>query len=178
MAIRILQGERELAKDNWRLGEIEVPFEPGGKGAARVGVQFEIDENGILKVLVRDTATGQDKLLQIASAAVDVSDESVEAMVSESVEHAFEDMNARLWTESKLKSDELLPAVAQALEVAGDALHPAQREQVEAGVAAVTAALESGDVRALKAANSLLDGATEELAAILVERALDERIGQ
>ena len=172
MAIRVLQGERELAKDNWRLGEIEVPFERGAKGSARVGVQFEIDENGILKILARDTATGEDRLLQIESAAVDVADESVESMISESVEHAFEDMNARIWTEAKLKSEELLPAVAQALEVAGDALDAAGRGRIDAGVAGVEAALHSGDARALKAANLALDQATEELAAILVERAM------
>ncbi|MDF1816897.1 MAG: Hsp70 family protein, partial [Verrucomicrobiales bacterium] len=43
MAVRILQGEREMAKDNWLLGEITVPFEPGPTGSARVGIQFEID---------------------------------------------------------------------------------------------------------------------------------------
>ena len=172
MSIRVLQGERELAKDNWRLGEIEVPFTPGGKGSARVGVQFEIDENGILKILARDVATGEDKLLQIDSAAVDVDDERVEAMVSESVEHAFDDMNARIWTEAKLKSDELLPAVAQALEVAGDGLDEAGRAEVERRVEAVREALDSEDVKQLKEANAALDEATEELAAILVERAM------
>jgi molecular chaperone DnaK len=173
MAIRVLQGERELAKDNWRLGEIELPFARGAKGSARVGVQFEIDENGILQILARDTATGEDHLLEIESAAVDVADESVETMVSESVEHAFADMNARLWTEAKMKSEELLPAVAQALEMAGDALDGDQRKRVGAGVAAVEEALAKADPRALKAANSALDQATEELAAILVERAMD-----
>jgi molecular chaperone DnaK len=49
MLIRILQGERELAKDNWELGRIEVPFPPGPKGSARVGVQFSLDADGILK---------------------------------------------------------------------------------------------------------------------------------
>lgn len=176
MAIRVMQGERELAKDNWRLGEIEVPFEAGPKGSARVGVQFEIDENGILRILVRDTATGEDQVLQIESAAVDVDDEKVEAMVAQSVEHAFEDMNARIWTEAKMKSEELLPAVAQALEVAGDALDDAQRAAVDGCVSEVLKALETGDSRVLKAANLALDQATEELAAILVERAMDGRI--
>ncbi len=58
MQIRVLQGEREMAKDNWDLGEIEIEFEPGAKGSARVGVQFEIDENGILTVLARDRPAG------------------------------------------------------------------------------------------------------------------------
>lgn len=172
MAVRILQGERELAKDNWRLGEIEVPFQAGAKASARVGIQFEIDENGILRILARDTASGEDQVLQIESAAVDVDDEKVESMVSESVKHAFDDMNARIWTEAKLKSEELLPAVAEALEVAGEALDPEQRGRVDAGVAEVETALAAGDARALKVANLALDEATEELAAILVERAM------
>jgi len=176
MAIRVLQGERELAKDNWRLGEIEVPFAPGGKGSARVGVQFGIDENGILEILARDTTTGEDLVLEIDSAAVDVDDEKVEAMVSESVEHAFDDMNARIWTEAKLKSDELLPAVAQALEVAGDGLDEVQRGEIEACVAAVEQALEGDDTRGLKEANKALDKATEELAAIIVERAMEAQM--
>jgi molecular chaperone DnaK len=67
MLIRILQGERELAKDNWELGRIEVPFPAGPKGSARVGVQFSIDADGILHVLARDTATNQDTTLEIAA---------------------------------------------------------------------------------------------------------------
>ncbi len=50
MSIKVLQGEREMARDNWRLGEFEIEFEPAPKGVPRVGVQFEIDANGILQV--------------------------------------------------------------------------------------------------------------------------------
>src|SRR5438477_11397512 len=46
MSIKILQGEREMARDNWPLGQFEIDFEPAVKGVARVGVQFEIDANG------------------------------------------------------------------------------------------------------------------------------------
>ncbi|MEM7698617.1 MAG: Hsp70 family protein, partial [Verrucomicrobiota bacterium] len=112
MAIRILQGERELARDNWHLGEIEVPFRPCKRGQARIGVQFAIDANGLLEVLTRDTETGEDHLLEIQSAAVDVTDAAVEQMVSESIDFAFDDMRERIWTEAELKSQELLPAVA------------------------------------------------------------------
>src|SRR5246500_2877079 len=55
MQIVVLQGERELAKDNWELGRFDLQFEPVAKGLARVGVQFEIDSDGILHVLARDT---------------------------------------------------------------------------------------------------------------------------
>src|SRR5207248_10215340 len=57
MLIHVLQGERERARDNWSLGQFTIDFEPAAKGVARVGVQFEIDANGILHVLARDLQT-------------------------------------------------------------------------------------------------------------------------
>ncbi len=67
-----------------------------------MGVQFEIDANGILRVLARDTKTGREKVVEIKS-AVDVDDAAVQQMVEESVEHAFEDLAARRWIEGRLK---------------------------------------------------------------------------
>lgn len=172
MKIQVLQGEREMARDNWSLGELEISFEPGPKGSARVGVQFELDADGILNVLARDTVTDTDMILEIRNSAVDVDDERVEQMVTESVDHAFEDMNERIWTEAKMKSDELLPAVDSALQIAGDALNDTDRAAIEEKITAVRSALESKSVATLKQANKDLDAATERLAAILVERAL------
>ncbi|MEM7144572.1 MAG: Hsp70 family protein [Verrucomicrobiota bacterium] len=178
MLIRVLQGEREMARDNWELGKLEIPFEKGAKGSARVGVQFRIDENGILEVLCRDTATGEDTVLEIKEAAVDVDDERVEAMIEESVDHAFEDVTERQWTEARLKSEELLPAVEAALEMAGEGLGAAECEAIREAAREVRGALDAAerDVARLKKANAALDGATQELAALLVERALEEGI--
>ena len=173
MAIRVLQGEREMAKDNWLLGEVTVPFHPGPKGSARVGVQFSIDRNGILEVLTRDTATGEDHLLEIRNAAVNVDDEAVERMVSESIDLAFDDMNERIWTEARFKSEELLPAVAEALNQVGALLTPDDLASIDTAVARVREALKSEghDATALKTANLALDEATQTLAALLVEAA-------
>ncbi|MEM9479356.1 MAG: Hsp70 family protein [Verrucomicrobiota bacterium] len=174
MAIRILQGERELAKDNWQLGEIEVPFPHGPKGSARVGVQFELDENGILTVLCRDTATNKDTVLEIQSAAVDVDDTNVEQMIADSVDHAFEDMQARRWTEAKLKAEELLTAITEALPLAGDALDEKERATILSAEKVVRTALETEDLTALQTANKTLDQSTEHLAALIVEQAFEE----
>ncbi|NNE93760.1 MAG: Hsp70 family protein [Verrucomicrobiales bacterium] len=180
MLVRVLQGEREMARDNWELGRIELDFdEPGAKGSARVGVQFSIDENGILNVLTRDTSTGEDRVLEIRDAAVDVDDEAVEAMVSESVDYAFDDMNERVWTEAKLKSEELLPAVETALAQAGDELSDDERAKIMAAMEAVREAFADpkNDLARLKKANAELDVATEELATILVEKAMLKALG-
>jgi molecular chaperone DnaK len=171
MSIKVLQGEREMARDNWPLGQLEIEFEPAPKGAARVGVQFEIDANGILHVLARDTKTGTEKIVEIKS-AVDVSDETVEAMISESLEHAFDDMSERVWTETKLKAEEMLRAVEAAFAQIGDAIDPAEKKKIEAAARDVREALPGQDTRKLKSANDALDEATQNLAAAIVERAM------
>jgi molecular chaperone DnaK len=180
MLVRVLQGERELARDNWELGRLVVPFPAGPKGSARVGVQFRIDADGILEVLARDTASGSDTVLEIRNTAVDVDDERVEAMISASVEHAFEDMNERVWTEARLKAEELLGAVAAAMEQFGEAVTAEERAGIEAAANAVRSVLAgpSHDARALKAANQTLDDATQELAVRLVEQALEESLAR
>jgi len=178
MLIRILQGERELAKDNWELGRIEVPFPAGPKGSARVGVQFSLDADGILTVLARDTATNQDSTLEIRGTAIDVEDERVEQMIAESVDFAFEDMNERIWTEAKLKAEELLPAVDAALGQLGDAISTEESATVLQHAAEVRRLLESAehDARALKTATQQLDDATQTLAVLLIDRAMEESL--
>jgi molecular chaperone DnaK len=171
MRVRVLQGEREMAKDNWELGSFDVEFPPSPKGQARVGVQFKIDENGILEALARDTHTGIDTVIEIGSAAVNVDDSAVEAMVSESIEFAFSDMAERIFTEARLKAEELLPAVEAVLSQ-GLALDE-ERGEIEAAAAEVRHAMAAGAANSLKSAVQRLDAATEALAARLVEQAMD-----
>ncbi len=174
MRVRVLQGEREMARDNWELGNFDVAFSPAPKGQARMGVQFKIDENGILEVLARDVSTGTDTVVKLGNAAVNVDDEAVETMVSESVEHAFTDMAERVFTEARLKAEELLPAVKAVL--AQGLARDDEREEIEAAATTVRAALAAGAANPLKAAVQRLDTATEALAARLVEQAMDEAL--
>ena len=169
--VKILQGEREIARDNWLLGDFEVAFEPVSKGKARLGVQFKIDENGLLEVLARDVATGKDTVVQLGNAAVNVNDDKVEAMVSESVEHAFEDMAERVFTEAKLKAEELLPAVEAVMKQ--DLVEKQEKAAITEAASMVRICLQKGDANPLKAAVQELDQATEALAARMVERAMD-----
>ena len=171
MSIKVLQGEREMARDNWPLGQFEIEFEPAPKGMARVGVQFEIDANGILHVLACDTKTGVEKTVEINS-AVDVSDEAVEAMISESLEHAFDDMSERVWTEAKLKAEEMLGAVEAAFAQVGDEIDPGEKEKIEIAAANVRETLTTCDARKLQSANTALDEATQGLAAAIVDKAM------
>ena len=174
MAIRVLQGEREMARDNWELGKFEIVMEMLPKGQARIGVQFRIDADGILEVLARDTKTGKDTVINIASSAVNVDDAAVEEMVGASVEYAFEDMSERIFTEAKLKADELLPAVEM---IIGQGLvEEHELEEIESAVKEIKEAISSGDANTLKAAVHRLDTATEAAAARLVEKAMEEAL--
>ncbi len=171
MLIKVLQGEREMARDNWPLGQFEIAFERAPKGVARVGVQFEIDANGILHVLARDTKTGVEKILQLQS-AVDVSDEAVEAMIADSLDHAFEDMSERVWTEAKLQAEEMLLAVDSAFSLVAGEIDAEETQTITAAVQAVRQAVTAGEAQRLKAANAALDAATQRLAAIVVQKAM------
>ena len=174
MLIRILQGEREMARDNWTLGELQIDFPPVPRGSSRVGVQFSIDADGILHVLARDTKTQQDVVLDIRHAAIQVDDARVEEMITASIENAFDDIHERQWTEAKLKAHELLAAVQTALPLAVEFLSKKENETITQAAQAVTSALDQSSLPHLKLANQTLDQATESLAAILVEKAMDD----
>src|SRR5580698_7261478 len=131
MLIHVLQGERERAKDNWSLGKFTIEFEAASRGIARVGVQFEIDANGILHVLARDVKTGKEKIVEMKS-AVDVDDSDVQKMVEESVELAFEDLAARRWIEAKLKATETLAATKRAIATYSSEIEIDYRQKIEA----------------------------------------------
>jgi molecular chaperone DnaK len=179
MLIHVLQGERERAKDNWSLGKFTLEFESAPRGVPRVGVQFEIDANGILQVLARDTKTGREKIVAMKS-AVDVDDAAVTQMVEESVEHAFDDLAARRWVEQKLKAQELLAATRKGLAGCAGELEVDYVSQVEAALQTVAAALAteqldsgSSDVKQLQAACAALDEATKPLAELLMDKAME-----
>jgi len=175
MLIRVLQGEREMARDNWQLGNFDLAFEPAPKGQARVGVQFEIDANGILHVLARDVKTGLEKIVEIKS-AVDVSDQAVEEMIASSVDHAFDDMSERIYTEASLKAGEMLPAVRAALDQLGETVDASSRSSIAALIAEVETALESRELQRLKKAVAALDEATQPIATLLIERAMEDSL--
>ncbi len=99
-------------------------------------------------------------------------------MLSESLDHAFEDMSERIWTETRLKSEELLRAVDSALSLAADQISSAEKEIILQSAGAVRDALESRETKRLKQANDALDNVTQTLAAIIVEKVMAEAAKQ
>lgn len=180
MSIRILQGEREKADDNWELGKLIIDFDPMPKALARVGIQFEIDSNGILNVLARNTKTGEEKILKISS-AVDVDDSDVQKMVEESVENAFSDLEYRQWVESKARAEQTLQASMTAIESFGTKMEPEDFESIQQSISDVKKILsqenpetQTGDTQELKQILNLLDQQTAPLADLMMEAISEE----
>jgi len=178
MLIHILQGERERAKDNWSLGKFTLEFESAPRGVPRIGVQFEIDANGILHVLARDIKTGLETVQKIHS-TIDVDDRAVQQMVEESVEHAFEDLAARRWVEAKLKASETIQATENALlECAGE-MEPEAVASIQAALTTTRRELskedpttQTGDPKALLGVLAGLDEMTRPLAELLMDKSI------
>jgi molecular chaperone DnaK len=179
MLIHVVQGERERVIDNWSLGKFEIEFQPAPKGVPRVGVQFEIDADGILLVLARDVKTGHQKVVEMKS-AVDVNDADVQKMLEESVEHAFDDLKARQWIEAKIRAVETLNATRKAIADYSDDLDAEYKREIESALEAVEAVLAGedpktkvGDPNKLKEANAALDEVTKSLADFMMDKAME-----
>jgi Fe-S protein assembly chaperone HscA len=114
--IHVLQGERELAKDNRSLARFDLKdIDPLPAGMARIEVRFLIDANGILNVTARDARTGKEQSVEIKP-SYGLTDEQVEAMISESIDRAEEDFRARQAVEARVEADRILAAVDKAKE--------------------------------------------------------------
>ncbi len=175
MLIHVLQGEREMARDNWSLGKFAIEFEPAPRGVPRVGVQFEIDASGILHVLARDISTGHEKKVEMQS-AVDVSDEAVEKMIEESVEHAWDDLHQRHWIDASHQAQELLRATRHGLSEVGSQLSPEEHRNIISAIQGVEEALKTqkegmrtGETSRLKTANLALNEVTQSLAVRMIQ---------
>src|SRR5438105_1838288 len=95
-------------------------------------------------------------------------------MIAESLDQAFADMAERVWTETVLKSNELLPAVRSALTLVGHQLTAAERVRITNLAREVELALPTHDVHRLKTANQKLDEGTQYMATLLIDRAMEE----
>ncbi len=112
--IHVLQGERELVKDNRSLARFDLKdIDPMAAGMARIEVRFLIDANGILNVTARDLRTGKEQSVDVKP-SYGLTDEQVEQMILESVQKAEEDFAERQVRERRLEADAVMAAVQKA----------------------------------------------------------------
>jgi molecular chaperone DnaK len=129
--IHVLQGERELARDNRTLGHFRLEgIAPAPRGMPQVDVSFDIDANGILTVTARDKTTGKEQSITI-SGSTQLSKEEIDRMVSDAQRHAAEDRQQREAVEARNQADTVAYQVERQLHDLGDRAPMHERARAE-----------------------------------------------
>jgi molecular chaperone DnaK len=147
--IHVLQGERELARDNRTLGQFRLEgIAPAPRGLPQVEVTFDIDANGILNVTAKDTATGKEQKITI-SGSTSLDKNEIDRMIQDAQQHASEDKVRRELVEARNTADSLAYSVERSIKDMGDRVPAHERARAESLI---------GDIRnALKDESTTID---------------------
>ena len=163
VTIHVLQGEREMASGNKRLGEFNLTdIPPAPRGMPQIEVAFDIDANGILHVSAKDKATGKENKIKI-QASSGLSDEEVESMVKDAESHAEEDKKALELVTARNQCDALIHSVNKTLAEHGEKLEGDEKSAIETALKEAEEALKSDDKDAIDAKTQALAEASQKL---------------
>ncbi|AEK59152.1 molecular chaperone DnaK [Acidithiobacillus caldus] len=162
VTVHVLQGERELARDNKSLARFDLTdIPPAPRGMPQIEVTFDIDANGILHVSAKDMQTNKEQSIKI-TASSGLSEEEIQRMVREAEAHAAEDKKARALIEARNEADASVHGARKALSEHASAPE-AEKAKVNDAIAAVEAAVKGEDVEAIKGAVASLMAAVSTL---------------
>lgn len=175
--INVLQGERELARDNKSLGKFQLTGIPAARrGVPQIEVTFDIDANGIVKVSAKDKGTGKEQQITISGSTA-LSDDEVDRMVKDAEAHAEEDKKQKEEVEVRNQTDSLCYSTEQTLNELGDKVSADVKSKAEAAIADAKKALEGSDVEAIKVAGESLQSVAYELAQVVYADAQQQTDG-
>jgi len=164
VSIHVLQGEREMAGQNRTLGRFDLVGIPAApRGVPQIEVTFDIDANGIVHVSAKDLGTGKEQKIRIESSS-GLNEQDIERMVREAEAHAEEDRKERERAEARNEADTLIYATEKSMKELGDKVQPADKTQIEEGIAALRQALEKGELEAIKEKTEALKQASYKIA--------------
>jgi Fe-S protein assembly chaperone HscA len=177
VAIHVLQGEREMAKDCRSLARFDLKgIPPMAAGMPRIEVKFLIDANGILNVSAVELRSGKQAEISVKP-AYGLTDEQVESMILESFDHAEEDIHLRQLVEARNEADTILSAVEKApSNPAWQLLQADERAKIEKLSAELAALTQGDDLQALRAGTEALDVATRRFAELMMDAAVSSAI--
>jgi len=171
--LHVVQGERELATDCRSLARFSLRgIPPLPAGMARLEVELNVDENNLLKVSARETTTGISQEIAVQP-SYGLTDDDVERMLIEALDHGEEDLQRRRLVEAKVEGERLVLATAKGLAADADLLNAAERSAVEAALASLKGAVASAKSASLvQAAIDTLDQVTHDWAGRRMNRAV------
>ena len=165
--IHVLQGERQMAKDNKTLGRFQLSGIPAARrGVPQIEVTFDIDANGIVNVSAKDLGTGKQQQITISGSTA-LSDDEVDRMVKDAETHAAEDAQRKEEVETRNNADSLVNATQQTLDELGDKAPVDAKAAAESAIAEAKSALEGNDIEAIKASVEKLQQAGYKLAEVV-----------
>jgi molecular chaperone DnaK (HSP70) len=173
--IHILQGERELVKDNRGLARFQLKMPPLPAGVPRVEVNFLIDANGILNVSARDVRTGASQSVAVKP-SYGLSDDEVERMIGESFQFASQDFKARQLIESRNEAEAILKATNKALSLGKHLLENDELAAIQTSLADLDHARLSDDHKIIRSRIQEVEKATHHFAELLMDSSLKEAL--
>jgi molecular chaperone DnaK len=175
--MHVLQGERELAKDNRSLARFDLSgVEPMPAGMPKIEVTFLIDANGILQVHSKELRTGKAASIEVKP-TYGLSEEQVTQMVEDSFTYAEEDVNARLLIETKTEAETVMNHVRRALKQGGHLVSPEEMRQISQAIDALRAVECGTDRETIRERTIELNKVTERLAEAMMDAALKGAVG-
>jgi molecular chaperone HscA len=176
LAIRVVQGERDLVQDCRSLARFELRgIPPMTAGAARIRVTFTVDADGLLSVDAREQTSGVEARIDVKP-SYGLSDEEIARMLQEGFATAQDDMRARAVAEARVDAERLLAATTSALAADGDLLDAQERQTVEALMRALEQSHSSEDAAAIESATQALAARTEAFAAERMNRSIRDAL--
>ena len=171
--VHVLQGEREMARDNRTLGKFhltEIP--PAQRGVPQIEVTFDIDANGIVSVSAKDLGTGKEQAITITSSS-GLGEDEIKNMVNEAEVHAEEDKKNRELVETRNQADGLAYSTDKMLKENEDKVSEDDKKAIEEAIAEVRKALENADagLEEINEAKGKLETASHKLAEVMYQQA-------
>jgi molecular chaperone DnaK len=162
--VHVLQGERQIARDNRTLGRFQlVGLPPAPRGVPQIEVAFDIDANGIVNVTAKDVATGKEQKITISGSS-GLNKDDVDRMVKDAAAHAEEDKARRELIDARNQADSLTYSVEKTVNENRDRLPATEVNRIEGAIAAVREAVKGDSLDAIRRASDELQKASHAIA--------------
>jgi len=176
--IHVLQGERQMARDNRTLGKFHlVGIPPAPRGIPQIEVTFDIDANGILNVSAKDIGTGKEQKITITSSS-GLSKEEVEKMTKDGELHAEEDRHHKDDVETKNRADSLVYSVEKMLKENRGKISDSDAKNIESALDDAKKTIQEGDVSKINDSVERLTTASHKLAEAMYKQASTAQAAQ